>query len=392
MAESGKTERATPRRRQKAREQGQVARSRDLMASLATFTAVLLSASLAPGFAGQWGGLLRRTLGAAATTDWSSGPSSFAAAGLSLVRPAGLVLAASWAVALVAALAQGGLVFAPSALAPNLGRLSPTRRLEQLFSLPSVGRLVKSLVPGAAVVCLAIAVLERDWPALVHLPHLAVFALAGFSLGRMFEIAWKSALVLLAWSGADYLIERHRLEDTLRMSRQDIKDEYRETEGHPAVKARIRRLQRQARRRKMLEEVKRAAVVITNPDEFAVALAYDASMPAPKVVAKGRNLLAQQIKEIARWEGIALVENPPLAHTLYRAVEVGQSIPPKLYAVVAGILAAIYRAQQSAARAGQVRPTGPGSAPAGGTGRIERVDGPGRTGATERARSTGMGE
>ncbi len=104
-----------------------------------------------------------------------------------------------------------------------------------------------------------------------------------------------------------------------------MKDEFKETEGNPVVKSRIRRLQRQARRRRMLKEVERAAVVITNPTEFAIALEYRTDMAAPVVVAKGRNLLAAQIKEIARWQGIPMVENPPLAHALYRAVEVGQS-------------------------------------------------------------------
>jgi flagellar biosynthetic protein FlhB len=109
------------------------------------------------------------------------------------------------------------------------------------------------------------------------------------------------------------------------------------------------------RKRRMLEEVKKASVVITNPTEYAIALEYGADLPAPRVVAKGRNLVARQIKEIARWQGIPTVENPPLAHALYRAVEVGQSIPPKLYAVVAGILAAIFRAQKRAAQAARGR-------------------------------------
>jgi flagellar biosynthetic protein FlhB len=161
----------------------------------------------------------------------------------------------------------------------------------------------------------------------------------------MFELAWKASLILLAWSAADYFLERWRHENDLKMSRQDLRDEFKETEGSATVKGRIRRLQRQARRRRMLKEVERAAVVITNPTEFAIALEFNVQMEAPVVVAKGRNLLAAQIREVAVWHGIPLVENPPLAHALYRAVEVGQAIPPKLYAVVAEILAAIWRAQ-----------------------------------------------
>jgi flagellar biosynthesis protein FlhB len=132
------------------------------------------------------------------------------------------------------------------------------------------------------------------------------------------------------------------------MSRQELMDEFKETEGNPATKGRIRRLQRQARRRRMLEDTKRAVVVITNPTEYAIALEYSPAFPAPVVVAKGRNILAAQIKEIARWQGIPMVENPPLAHALYRSVDVGQTIPPKLYAVIAEVLAAVYRAQARA--------------------------------------------
>jgi flagellar biosynthetic protein FlhB len=170
----------------------------------------------------------------------------------------------------------------------------------------------------------------------------------GFAGARIFEVAWKAALVLLIWSFLDYMFERQHLSSELMMSRQEVKDEYKDTEGNPIIKGRIRRIQRQVRRRQMLEATKRANVVITNPTEYAIALEYRPDMPAPVVVAKGRNLFAAQIKEIARWQGIPMVENPPLAHVLYRTVEVGQSIPAKLYAAIAEILAAVYRAEARA--------------------------------------------
>lgn len=251
----------------------------------------------------------------------------------------------TWLCASFAAVAQGGLIFAPSSLAPNLSRISPVSRFEQLFSLTSLSRLLKSLLPAAVVVYLAFSVLARDWQVLPTLLGRTVAGLSTFVIADVFEIAWKSAFVLLLWSGIDYLLERRKFESDLRMSRQEIVDEFKETEGNPAVKARIRRLQRQVRRRRMLQDVERATVVITNPTEFAVALEFSPLLSAPVVVAKGRNLLAAEIKQVARWHGIPLVENPPLAHTLYRAVEIGQSIPPKLYQVVAEVLAAIYRVQ-----------------------------------------------
>ncbi len=351
MADQSKTEKATPRRRLKAREQGQVARSRDLTAGLATMAAVMLLAWQLPAFARDWQGMFRHEVETAATHPELALPSWRK----DLVIFSGLALATglSWFLATLGGLAQGGLVFAPSALTPKLERLNPTSRVQQLFSLSALSRMLKSLLPTAVMVYLAAEVLLRDWrrlPALLHANGRGVVAVAS---AHMFEVAWKASLVMLVWSGADYLLERWRHENELKMSRQDLRDEFKETEGNPAVKMRIRRLQRQARRRRKLKDVERAAVVITNPTQFAIALEYRIEMEAPVVVAKGRNLVAAQINEVARWHGIPLVENPPLAHALYRAVEVGQAIPPKLYAVVAEILAAIWRAQARASEMSQ---------------------------------------
>ena len=348
MADQNKTEKATPRRRQKAREQGQVARSRDLVAGVGTMAAVMLLAWQLPAFAKGWRTLLWQELDSAATRPeqrlpvWRND--------LVIFRGVALAAGLSWLAATVSGVVQGGLVFAPSALAPKLGRLNPASRLEQLFSMSALSRLLKSLLPTAAIVYLAIALVSRDWMALPSLLHGSGSALVTFVVSHMFELAWKESLVLLVWSAADYFLERWRHENELKMSRQDLRDEFKETEGNPAVKMRIRRLQRQARRRRMLKDVERAAVVITNPTEFAIALEFNMQMEAPVVVAKGRNLLAAQIREIALWHGIPLVENPPLAHALYRTVEIGQAIPPRLYAVVAEILAAIWRAQARAAQ------------------------------------------
>jgi flagellar biosynthetic protein FlhB len=348
MADQGKTEKASPRRRQKAREQGQVARSRDLTAGLGAMTAVMFLAAQMPAFASDWRGMLRQQLELAASHPdqlvpvWRNSWPVF--------RGVALAAGMSWVVGTAGGLAQGGLVFAPAALAPNWKRLDPVSHVEQLFSLAALSRLLKSLLPTAVVVYFAVAALVRDFRMFPALLHAGRRALLAFTVGRMYEVAWKGSLVLLLWAGADYFLERQRHENELKMSRQDQKDEFKEMEGHPAIKQRIRRLQRQTRRRRMLRDVERAAVVITNPTEFAIALEYRMDMDAPVVVAKGRNLLAAQIKEIARWKGIPLIENPPLAHALYRAVEVGQAIPAKLYAVVAEILAAIWRAQTRAAQ------------------------------------------
>ena len=349
MSDQNKTEKATPRRRQKAREQGQVARSRDLVAGVGAMAAVMLLAWQLPVFAAEWRGLFRHEI-----ENSASHPEQLLPAwrnDMVVFRGVALAAGLSWLAAVLSGIAQGGLVFSPAGLTPNLNRLSPASRMEQLFSLNAVSRMLKSLLPAAAIVGLAIAMLMRDWTRLPALLHLGRSGLVAFAAGHVFEVAWKASLALLAWSAGDYLLERWKHENELKMSRQDLRDEFKETEGNPAVKGRIRRLQRQARRRRMLKDVERAAVVITNPTEFAVALEYRIDMDAPLVVAKGRNLLAAQIKEVARWHEIPVVENPPLAHALYRAVEIGQSIPPKLYAVVAEILAAIWRAEARASQA-----------------------------------------
>jgi flagellar biosynthesis protein FlhB len=344
MAHDSKTEQATPRRRQKAREKGQVPRSRELVTSLATTAAALLLSSQFASFPVAWRLLFRQTLEEARGTDSGAGALGIWR-GTFAFRGVAVILGLTWIAGSLAALAQGGLVFAPASLTPNWSRLSPVNRFEQLFSVSSVSRLLKSLLPAAAIVYVTVAILSKCWNSLAGLANHSIADLAGFLGAIMFEIAWKSALVLLIWSGVDYLLERRKFEGDLRMSRQEIRDEFKETEGNPTVKARIRRLQRQVRRRRMLKDVERAAVVITNPTQFAIALEFTPQMSAPVVIAKGRNLLAAEIKQVARWHGIPLVENPPLAHALYRAVEIGQSIPPKLYRVVAEVLAAIYRVQ-----------------------------------------------
>jgi len=153
-----------------------------------------------------------------------------------------------------------------------------------------------------------------------------------------------SAWILFAWALVDYVVEWRSRESRLKMSREELREEYKETEGSPQIRSRIRGLQRQMRRRRVKADVARAAVVLTNPTHYAVALGFDfATMDAPKVLAKGRNLLAEEIKAEARWAGVPILENPPLARSLYRTVEVGQAIPVELYAAVAAILAYLYR-------------------------------------------------
>jgi flagellar biosynthetic protein FlhB len=253
-----------------------------------------------------------------------------------------------WVLAVASSFAQGGFVFSAEALAPNLERMSPAKKLGQMFSVAGLAPAAKSLIPFSVLLYLGITILSRDWGMFLHAAQMPPRQLGQLAYEAVLEICWKSTLVLLLWSGIDYLLQRQKLERDLRMSKQDLRDEYKETTGNPSVKARMRRLQRQMRRRRMMKEAERATVVVTNPTHFAVALEYRAEMAAPVLIAKGINALALQIKEVARWHEIPVVENPPLAQALYRSVELGQTIPAKLYAAVAEILAFIYRAEMRA--------------------------------------------
>lgn len=345
MAHDDKTEQATPRRRQKAREKGQVARSRELAGALIGFAGLLVLLWISSAELERWRGTLRSWTAMAASTDFNPATPVLtwtATAALRwLLAPLGVV----WVLALGSSLAQGGFVFAAEALTPNLERMSPAKKLGQLFSVAGLAPPAKSLVPFSVLLYLGVSVLARDWDLLLRTAQMPVGMAGAFAYQRAFEICWKSTLVLLLWSGIDYLLQRQKLERDLRMSKQELRDEYKESDGNPTVKVRLRRMQRQMRRRRMLKEVEHATVVITNPTHFAIALEYRPPMQAPVVLAKGCNALAEQIKDVARWHEVPIVENPPLAQALYRTVEVGQTIPAKLYAAVAEILAFIYRAQ-----------------------------------------------
>jgi flagellar biosynthetic protein FlhB len=165
------------------------------------------------------------------------------------------------------------------------------------------------------------------------------------------ELTWKSGLVLAAWSAVDYVLTLRKMESDMKMSKQEVRQEYKETDGNPLIKSRIRQLQRAMRKKQSLQAAATATVIVTNPTHYAVALRYLTDMPAPVVVAKGRNLLAEKIKQLAREHGIMLIENRPLAQALYKSVEVGDSIPANLYQAVAEILALVFRAQAEVRRA-----------------------------------------
>jgi len=312
--------------------------------------AAMLAGTLALGAAAQkwigvWSGEYRAFLQMGQPGFWERAAAQETAlalrgAILQGLAPVGIVLAAALAGAVAAGLVQGGgwgLHF--ETLSPKPERINPVENAKNIFSLRGVVRMGKSLVPVLALGFFAVRAIEAQ----AEIPPLSVERFPDL-MAEMYNLLLDGAWIFLGWAGIDYLMEWRSRETRLRMSKQDLRDEFKESEGSPQIRARIRGLRRQMRRRQMKADLARASVVVTNPTHYAVALSFDfETMEPPRVLAKGRDLLAAQIREEAQWAGVPIVENPPLARSLYRQVEAGQAIPFELYAAVAAILAWLYR-------------------------------------------------
>jgi len=350
MADSSKTEQATPRHRLKAREKGQVTRSRELTGSLAMFAVAGVMMIVARDGAAQWTDFFRRTLNSAINDPIEpNGPLLFwtSMEAMRWIFPFQIV---ALVVSLGVGLAQGGFIFAPEALSLKFERLSPATRFGQIFSLTSVSSVLKSLLPFAAIAWVGYACIQSHWMEIVASSFLDPRALAQIVGALILEVCWKSGLVLFVWAAVDYLLLWRKSEGDMKMSKQEIREEMKESDGNPANKARIRKAQRQMRRRQMIKATETATVVIVNPTHYAVALRYELNMVAPLVVAKGLDLLALKMREIAQDRGIPVMENRPLAQSLYKGVEVGDVIPSDLYHAVAEILVLVYKAQEDVRR------------------------------------------
>jgi flagellar biosynthetic protein FlhB len=340
-----RTEQATQHRREKARKEGDILHSRELSAAAGTLAGVMVLGAMGGHLLTVWRGTFAAFLDLGQPARWEPAeiqPTLFALRKLTMdsLAPLGVMMAAVAAGALGVGIVQtGGVNFHPEMLGFKLDRINPVSNIKNLFSLRAAARLAKSLIPAGLLAVFCVQRIARQ----LSIPpfSMARLEMLGSDVyGLLLAAAW----LLFGWSAIDYLVEWQSRESRLKMSREDLRDEYKETEGNPQIRGRIRNLQRQLRRRKVKADVSKAAVVLTNPTHYAVALGFDfTTMEAPKVMAKGRNLLAEEIKAEARWAGVPIIENPPLARSLYRSVEVGQPIPVDLYAAVAAILAYLYR-------------------------------------------------
>ncbi|NMB11092.1 MAG: flagellar biosynthesis protein FlhB [Firmicutes bacterium] len=343
----GKTEPATPRRREEARKKGRVAKSQELNTAL-----VLLGISGLLTVSGEWAlrqmvAFMQQVIGGGlAGVDFSLGglQALQGQAVLCILMVAGPVMGFALVLGLMGQLLQVGFNITAEPLKPQLSRMNPVEGAKRIFSKRALMELGKACLKIGIVTYVAYVALRNDigkLPSLLWMEPVQAIAYASKLVGKMG--LWIGACLLIV-AAIDYLYQRWEYEDSIKMSIQDIKDELKQTEGDPQIRSVIRARQRQLARSRMMQAVPTADVVITNPTHVAVALKYDAkSMAAPIVVAKGAELLAARIREIASENDIPIVENPPLARTLYEATQVGREIPADLYQAVAEVLAYVYR-------------------------------------------------
>ncbi len=340
-----RTEAPTARRLQQAREEGRVALSREVV-SLAS----LLAGGAALAAAWHGGGVdlaiaLRDTLATAgsAPLDQAGLAGVLSALARPALRFAAPVVLASLVAVLAASLLQTGLVFRTASLLPDLTRLHPARGLSRLFGPTNAVEAVKSLVKLGCFALAIAHVLRSDLPQLPGLAGVAIPAFAGHLCGTLLHAAGLILAVQFVIAGIDLLWVRHRHTSALRMSKQDLRDEHKESEGNPHVKARLRSLRRQRARQRMMQAVPKAAVVLTNPTHYAVALAYEqGSRSAPRVVAKGADEVAFRIRALAKEHRVPIVENKPLARALF-SIPLDAEIPREHFQAVAAVIAYVWR-------------------------------------------------
>lgn len=341
-----KTEPATPKRKEEARKKGQVGKSREIP-SVAVLAASIVFLYFEGGhLAFSMGDLIQRTFLSVPhmkDSDFTVAYFSrhYLESFISMITPMLIVLAI---VALVANFAQTGFIWSVEPLAPKASKISPIEGAKKMFSKRSLVEMAKSLGKIVVVGWAAFSTLQADKGHLLELIYQGKAQIMLFMGKASLDVVTRSCYVIAVLAILDFLYQKWEFGQDLKMTKQEVKEEFKQTEGDPLIKSRIRSMQREMARRRMMEDVKKADVVITNPEHLSVALSYDAlTMEAPTVVAKGADRIALRIRELARENLIPLVENRTLAQNLYKFVDIGQEIPPGFYQAAAEILAYVYR-------------------------------------------------
>ena len=339
-----RTEQATGRKRKKARQEGNVPRSRDLTGLMPLWVLFLyfsFSGVFLATLVSYMKGALKRgfQLPVNETTLLHVFREDAAQIGLMMAPVLALILLAVAAVHFL----QTGFLITAAPLSPDLSKLNPLKGLGRFFSLNNLFETIKGILKIVVLGTLLYLIIRSELITIPLLIDMDIQGIMGFSFEQIRRLFLISAIILTVFAAADYGYQRWQYERNLRMTKQEVKEEHKETDGDPQVKARIRSLQREMARKRMMQEVPKADVVITNPTHYAVALKYDSvKMGAPTVVAKGANLIAESIKQLARKHGVPVYEDKPLARTLFK-LNIGQEIPGTLYRALATILANVYK-------------------------------------------------
>ncbi|MGE5314768.1 MAG: flagellar biosynthesis protein FlhB [Acidobacteriota bacterium] len=357
MADSAqeKTEQPTGKKLSDARDKGQVAKSMEVNSAVMLLFGLLMIAVIGSGMVSRLSELTSNVLRSAGQVELTvaSVHHYFVLGVLFLALILGPVLGVFMALGIAANLAQVGFMFTFEPLQPRFSKLNPLTGITKVMvSKRSMVELAKGVAKIAIVGFVAYVAIEKLIDESVVLMDSEPAAIMGFIARSSFVVGLKICAAFLVVALFDYAFQRYDFLQQQRMTKEEVKEEYKQSDGDPQIKGRIRSLQRQMARRRMMAEVPKADVIITNPTHYAVALKYDPSkMGAPTVVAKGMNLVAQKIKEIASEHDIPIMEDKPLARALYKTVEVGEQIPESLFKAVAEILAYIYQVRNRSHRA-----------------------------------------
>lgn len=341
-----KTEKATPKKRQESRQKGQVSKSQELPGAFILLVSFLFLLFFGGYFKEHIFQMFRDSFSDSMLLDLTQQNvlSLFSRLAYQLLLIVGPFMLMVVVIGMVGNYSQVGFLFTTEPLMPKLNKLNPLEGLKKIFSLRSLVEFLKSMFKLLVIGMVAYSSLWGERAEIVSLSHMPLTEILKYASNVTLMLGIKIAVTLVILAVFDFFYQRYEHEKSLKMSKQDIKDEHKKSEGDPLIKSKIREKQRRMALQRMMQEVPRADVVITNPTHFAVAIHYESGkMAAPSVVAKGKDYVALKIKRIAQENDVTIMENKPLARALFEQVEIGESIPAELFQAVAEVLAHVYK-------------------------------------------------